>query len=89
MAYCATHNKTFPDVAPSCPWCAGEWEDEEDFNDCTCDYTSEDECPVHYPIDDGSDDDDCMDCGMCDDCIRRTRAAFGEMERKRGGAQGQ
>jgi len=27
-----------------------------------------------------ADFDDCMDCGMCDNCIARTRAFFEEME---------
>ena len=63
LAYCAVHNKTFPDIAPSCPWCNGEldehdenFEDEEDI--CTCDFDEPENCPVHYPIDDGSDDGD-------------------------------
>ena len=79
MAYCALHNRTFPDAAMTCPWCSEEW-DEEDFAECTCDIDDEDSCPIHYPIDDGSDDDDCMDCGMCDSCIERTRAFYEEME---------
>ena len=51
----------------------------DDESDCTCDMDGQDNCPVHYPIDDGSDDEDCMDCGMCDDCITRTKAHFEEM----------
>jgi hypothetical protein len=31
--------------------------DEED-DDCTCDIDGQENCPVHYPIDDGSDDDE-------------------------------
>ncbi len=27
-------------------------------DECTCDITGEDGCPIHYPIDDGSDDDE-------------------------------
>lgn len=60
MAYCAVHNATFPDVAPCCPYCSGEWD--EDDEECICDLSGGDEerdnCPVHYPIDDGSEDDD-------------------------------
>lgn len=26
------------------------------------------------------EEDDCMDCGMCDNCIERTRAYFEEQE---------
>lgn len=55
-------------------------EDEE----CTCDSTGEEGCPVHYPIDDGSDDDDCMDCGTCDSCVEITRSYFEVMEEKNG-----
>ena len=33
-------------------------EDEQDLEDCTCDITGEDACPVHYPIDDGTDSED-------------------------------
>ena len=32
-----------------------ELEDEEDI--CTCDFDEDEFCPLHYPIDDGSDDD--------------------------------
>jgi hypothetical protein len=35
-----------------------EWEWDEDFAECTCDITGEDGCPIHYPIDDESDDDE-------------------------------
>jgi hypothetical protein len=50
-------------------------EDDDDLTDedweaeaCTCDFDEPENCPVHYPIDDGSeDDDDCMDCGVCCD----------------------
>ena len=35
-------------------YCAEE--DEEDI--CTCDFDEVENCPVHYPIDDGSEDDD-------------------------------
>jgi hypothetical protein len=35
----------------------------DDDDECTCDIDGEDSCPLHYPIDDGTDDDDCMDCG--------------------------
>ena len=55
MAYCAIHEKTFHDTEP-CPHCKAE--DDEDFENCTCDIDGEDSCPVHYPIDDGSEDDD-------------------------------
>jgi hypothetical protein len=58
MAYCALHDKTFSDVE-DCPHCV--WE--EEYENCTCDIDGEDSCPVHYPIDDGSEEeDDCMDC---------------------------
>ena len=33
-----------------------EMADEED--DCTCDIDGQDNCAVHYPIDDGIEDDD-------------------------------
>ncbi len=33
-----------------------ELEDEEDI--CTCDFDEVENCPVHYPIDDGSEDGD-------------------------------
>jgi len=42
-----------------CGFCPIEYEemlDEEDA--CTCDFDEPDNCPVHYPIDDGSDEDD-------------------------------
>jgi len=35
-----------------------ELNDEDDV--CTCDATGEDGCPVHYPIDDGADEEDCI-----------------------------
>jgi hypothetical protein len=54
-----------------------EMTDEED--DCTCDIDGEDNCAVHYPIDEGTEDD-CMDCGTCDSCIARTKSYFEEME---------
>ena len=48
---------------------------------CTCDFDDPENCPVHYPIDDGSeDDDDCMDCGVCDACIEQSRSYFEQME---------
>ena len=28
---------------------------------CTCDFDEPENCPAHYPIDDGSDDDDSME----------------------------
>lgn len=31
-------------------------DDEEDA--CTCDFDEPENCPVHYPIDDGSEDDE-------------------------------
>lgn len=37
-------------------YCAEEDEDEDDI--CTCDFDEVENCPVHYPIDDGSEDDD-------------------------------
>jgi hypothetical protein len=78
MAYCAVHQKTFSDVE-NCPFC--EWEDEEENSACTCDFDEIENCPVHYPIDDGSDDDDCMDCGVCDECIQRCKDYAEEMMR--------
>ena len=56
-----------------------EW---EEFA-CTCDIDGEENCPVHYPIDDGSDED-CMDCGTCDSCIERSRVYFEQMEGENG-----
>ena len=58
MAYCAIHEKTFADTEP-CPFCKQE-DDDEDFENCTCDISGEDSCPVHCPIDDGREvgDDD-------------------------------
>ena len=61
-----------------------DWEEEQDFNDCTCEITGEDACPVHYPIDDGSEDDDCLDCGVCDACIEQSRLYFEQMEIENG-----
>jgi hypothetical protein len=80
MAYCAVHQKTFSDVE-NCPFCG--WEEEEEDATCTCDFDEVENCPVHYPIDDGTDDD-CMDCGTCDDCISRTKAHFEQMEHQLG-----
>lgn len=36
-----------------------EWEEEA----CTCDFDDPENCPVHYPIDDGSDDAEDLDAG--------------------------
>lgn len=52
----------------------------EDDALCTCDIDGEDSCPVHYPIDDGGDDDDCMECGVCENCTERTKAFYEDME---------
>jgi hypothetical protein len=30
----------------------------DDDGECTCDATGEDGCPVHYPIEDGDDEED-------------------------------
>lgn len=57
-----------------------EWEDDEDFAECTCDIDGKDSCPVHYPIDDGKDDDECLECGVCESCIERTKAFYEYME---------
>ncbi len=54
--------------------------EEDDDDICTCDFDEIENCPLHYPIDDGNEDDDCMECGMCDSCIERTKAFFEEME---------
>jgi len=62
-----------------CGFCQHDYDDVADA--CTCDIDGEDNCALHYPIDDGSDDDDCMDCGTCDSCVKRTAAHFEEMER--------
>ena len=53
MAYCALHKGTFDDTE-ECPYCA---QDEDDCA-CTCDFDEVESCPVHYPIDDGTGDDD-------------------------------
>src|SRR5712664_358635 len=39
-----------------------------------------DEITEEYEIEEYQDEDDCLDCGMCDSCIERTRAHFKEME---------
>ena len=31
--------------------------EDEDDDECTCDIDGEENCPVHYPIDDGEDDE--------------------------------
>ena len=74
-------------MAHDCPecgsvcYCGGDiddilFEDSDEQFDCT-----------HY-LRAGCDayerDDDCMDCGMCDSCIERTKAHFEEMERAAG-----
>lgn len=61
-----------------------KYELEDELDACTCDFDEQDSCPVHYRIDDGSDEDDCMDCGMCDSCIERTKAFYEEMEHEHG-----
>lgn len=53
MAYCALHKVTFSDVE-DCPACAQDEDDEI----CTCDIDGEENCPAHYPIDDGTDDEE-------------------------------
>lgn len=30
----------------------------DDDDECTCDFTDEDMCPIHYRIDDGTDEDE-------------------------------
>lgn len=35
-----------------------------------------------FPEGDEPPEDDCMDCGMCDSCIARTKAFYEEMERE-------
>ena len=62
-----------------------DWEEWE-YETCTCDIDGEDNCPAHYPIDDGGDDD-CMDCGTCDECVDRTREYFEQMEAEHGKAK--
>ena len=77
MAYCALHQKHFSDME-DCPFCTQE----EDDAICTCDFDEIENCPVHYPIDEESDPDDCMECGVCDACVEQTRQYFEEMKKE-------
>lgn len=66
---CPKHGYPLYRKTDPCPVCRDEVEDEYgDSLDC---YIDDDEDRDDRP----SDDDDCMDCGMCDDCIERTIAA--------------
>ena len=72
-------------MAHECPecglicYCGGDIDDmlfsetEEEFS---CTHYLRRECDGY-----GLDEDDCMDCGMCDSCITRTKAHFEEMEK--------
>ena len=39
-----------------CGFCQYDYDEVEDEDSCTCDIDGEDNCAVHYPIDDGSED---------------------------------
>jgi|SRR5712664_708853 len=47
---------------------------------CGFDKSFCDEITEEYESEEYQDEDDCLDCGMCDSCIERTRAHFKEME---------
>jgi hypothetical protein len=39
---------------------------DDEWEECICDISGEDACPVHYPIHDDSDDGDYMDAAAKD-----------------------
>jgi hypothetical protein len=71
----ACHKHGYPLGGPrdACPICREEVEDE--YGDSLDRYLNEDD---EDRDDRYSEDGDCMNCGMCEDCIERTMAASEE-----------
>ena len=72
-----------------CPECASGVHKECIGQGCYCDCQIEPEDgDLDFDEDRWEEADDCLDCGMCDSCIERTKAHFEEMlraEQPRGG----
>lgn len=67
-------------VAHSCPECGQTCYCGSDIDDCLFDFDEDSDACTHCVGKERDDEDDCMDCGMCDACIAQTKAYFEEME---------
>ena len=74
-------------MAHECPECGLVCYCGGDIDDILLSGTDEESRCTHYLRRecDGydGDEDDCMNCGMCDSCIARTKAHFEEMDKER------
>lgn len=75
-------------MAHSCPECGQTCYCGSDIDDCLFDFDEDVEACMHA-CGDEKDDDDCMDCGMCDLCVERSKAYYEEMEQGATDAQPQ